>query len=410
MSVLLVLIPPRDRQRPRAPGAEGEAPPRPPGEFSWVLSTDGRTQAGSGRSEPARWPRADAVVAVLADADVSWHRITVPKAPAARLRAALAGVLEEALLEDEDRLHFALGPGAQPGLPGWVAVVDRPWLAATLAALEAGGRAVERVLALGEPGRRAGHFMSQGDALWLSLSQDNGSATLRVQGTLARALLPAVDAGALRWTAQPSAASDAERWLGASVTVLTDPERALQALGSEWNLRQFDLAPRHRGLRALRQGWRHLLGPTWRPVRVGLVVLVSLQLVGLNAVAWQQRRALDDRRAAMVELLRSSHPQVRTVLDAPLQMARETERLRAVAGRAGDGDLEVLLAAAAQAWPDAAAPVQALQFGNGRLTLAAPGWDGTALAQFRDRLRPAGLDAELAEGRITLARRSGGPA
>ena len=63
-------------------------------------------------------PRADSVVAVLADSDVSWQRITLPKAPAAKLRAALGGLLEDHLLEDDEALHLALAPGAQAGAAG----------------------------------------------------------------------------------------------------------------------------------------------------------------------------------------------------------------------------------------------------------------------------------------------------
>jgi general secretion pathway protein L len=106
----------------------------------------------------------------------------------------------------------------------------------------------------------------------------------------------------------------------------------------------------------------------------------------------------------MADLLRSTHPGVRTVLDAPVQMERETDRLRAAAGRAGDADLEALLAAAAGAWPDGLGPVQTLRFETGRLTVAAPGWGEPQLAQFRERLRAAGYAAEAAEGRITVSR------
>jgi general secretion pathway protein L len=68
--------------------------------------------------------------------------------------------------------------------------------------------------------------------------------------------------------------------------------------------------------------------------------------VGLNAYAWQQRQALAAKRQAMNSLLLSAHPGVRVVLDAPVQMERETERLRAAAGRPGEADLESMLAAA----------------------------------------------------------------
>jgi general secretion pathway protein L len=187
---------------------------------------------------------------------------------------------------------------------------------------------------------------------------------------------------------------------------MTAAERALEAAQPGVNLRQFDLAARHRGTRALRDGGRRLLSPEWRPVRWGLVGLVAVQLVGLNAWAWQQRRAVDERKQAMVALLQTTHPGVRAVLDAPVQMERETDRLRAAAGRAGDSDLEALLAAAAAAWPDGQGPVQTLRFESGRLTVAAPGWGEPQLAQFRERLRAAGYAAEAAEGRVTVSRQA----
>ena len=139
-------------------------------------------------------------------------------------------------------------------------------------------------------------------------------------------------------------------------------------------------------------------------MRLGLATLLLLQLAGLNAWAWHQRQALAELRAAQEQLLRSSFPQVRAVLDAPVQMQRETDALRAAAGRAGEGDLEALLGAAASAWPEGQGPAQSLRFEPGRLTLAAPGWSEQQLAQFRNRLRPGGWAVESAEGRITLTR------
>jgi general secretion pathway protein L len=98
------------------------------------------------------------------------------------------------------------------------------------------------------------------------------------------------------------------------------------------------------------------------------------------------------------------------VLDAPLQMQREAERLRAAAGRTGATDIEALLAAAAAAWPDGTGPVQTLRFDAGSLTLAAVGWGAPQVQQFRDRLRAAGYSAEFAEGRVVVQHQRGGGA
>jgi len=412
MSILVIQLPPRARLSARTADAANGL--RLPAELDFVLSSDGNRVGTAGRSAPALLPRADSVVLALTDADVSWHRIVVPKAPAAKQRAALAGVLEDTLLEDEDSLHFALGSGATGGQPGWVAVMHRSWLQAVLAALEQAGVAVDRVVPSSAPpadgvAQARGHFFDpepgNDQPPSMSLASPDGVVCVRLTGALARALQPAADVP-VRWTATPAAAAAAERWLGTPVAVLNDTERLLQSAQGSLNLRQFDLAPRRRGTRALSDFGKRLLSPEWRPVRWGLTALVGMQLLGLNLWAFQQQRALADRKQAMVELLRSTHPGVRAVLDAPLQMERETDRLRAAAGRAGDADLEALLAAAAGAWPDGLGPVQTLRFETGRLTVAAAGWGEPQLAQFRERLRAAGYAAESAEGRITVSRAS----
>src|SRR5437867_908622 len=144
MSTLVLLLAPRERLRAQASaGGEGARASR---EFSYALSADGLAVSAQGRCAASLLPKADSVIAVLADADVSWHRITLPKAPATRLRAALVGVLEEHLLDDEDALHLAVAPQATAGQATWIAAVHKPWLAAELAALEAANIRIERVV------------------------------------------------------------------------------------------------------------------------------------------------------------------------------------------------------------------------------------------------------------------------
>lgn len=411
MSILVVLIPPRPRQA----SASGDSGSSRSTEFAYVLSPDGLNVGSEGRAAPGALPRADSVVAVLADADVAWHRVTLPKAPASRLRAALVGVMEEALLDEPEVTHLALAPGATPGQPVWVAAVHRPWLVQQLQVLEAAGRTVERVVPSSWPDEMPlGHFCevpgADGagiDQMMLVWSDAQGVACLSLQGTLARAMLPQQTAQPARWTAAPAVAAQAERWLGAAVMVLPPEHRALQATRTLWNLRQFDLAPRHRGTRALRDAWLRFLSPAWRPVRWGLAALVAINLVGLNLWAWHQRSAIDQKQLAMTELLRSTYPQVRSIIDAPAQMQRETEALRARAGRPGDTDFEALLMAAASAWPTGQPPIETLRFEPGQLSLSANGWSPEQVTQFRNQLQPAGWSVDFEGGRLTV-RRAGG--
>ena len=188
------------------------------------------------------------------------------------------------------------------------------------------------------------------------------------------------------------------------MAVRSDAEHALQAVRSLWNLRQFDLAARARGSRWLRDAWRRAFSPAWRPARVGLLALVVLNLVGINLWALRQRAEISGRKDAMVALLKASHPQIGAIVDAPLQMRRATDTLRAAAGRVGDADFEAALAAAAVAWPDGQAPVMSLRFEAGKLTLVVGVWSADQIERFRASLRSAGWSVESTEGRLVLAR------
>jgi general secretion pathway protein L len=410
MSTLVILMPARRRHH----GAGEAAPPVSAvatEELDYVLSNDGMTMQEQGRAPAPLLPRAEAVVLVLEDADVSWHRVVLPKAPASKLRAALAGLLEEQLLEDEAQLHFALSPNAMGGQNTWIAVMNKPWLAGELAKLASAGLNVDAIVPTSWPGGPAhGHFHeAQHDAegrafVRLCVSDDAGLHLAHLTGGLARTWLARWQDTPMRWTATPGTSQIAQEWLGTSLSILGEPERALQAAGSAWNLRQFDLAYSRRGPKAVRDWARQFMRPGWRPFRTGLVALLVLQLLGLNAWAWQQRQAVQAKRAALNSLLRETFPQVRTVLDAPAQMQRETDALRAAAGRAGEQDLESLLAAAAAAWPEGMAPAASVRFEGGTLTLGANGWADAQFTGFQQRTQLAGLNAQRSEGRITLAR------
>jgi general secretion pathway protein L len=418
MSTLIVQIPPRPRLSAR--GADA-APMRAPSEYAFVLSADGRSAGSHGRSTPDLMPKARELLLLVDEADVSWRRIDIPKAPPARLRAALAGMLEEMLLEDDSDIHFALAPQARPGGNGWVAAVSRPWLSLHIAAFEQAGMYVDRVAPAMVPERNLAHasavidpFSAEPtDSLRVCISDERGVLCLPLAAAAALGPLSAnaiaatgdnVAAIPLRWSASPAAAAAAEKVAGAAVPVVTDAQNMVAAAQEPWNLRQFELAPRQRGTRALRAGWSTFLGPDWSPVRLGLIAVVAVHLIGLNVWAWQQRRAISREREAVAQVLRDTFPQVRAIQNAPIQMAKEVDVLRAAAGRPGDADLEPLLYAAEGAWPSTRGPVETLKFEPGRLTLSANGWTPQEIERFRTQLRGGGIQVEATAGRLTLSR------
>jgi general secretion pathway protein L len=414
MSTLVLQLPEHKRLRARAVG-ESVFDAERRREYAYVTSTDGLAFEAQGAAAAALLPRRAEVIAVVREADISWHRITLPKAPAARLRAALVGVLEEALLEDAETTHLALAPLAAAGQPTWVAALDRNWLQEELATLQRSGVFVDRVVPMAWPDDPpTGHFHAAPAAdgnspanVVLTWASVEGVATVRLDGGLARALLPSPARPATRWTSAPAAAALAERWLGGPVTVMAEEQRLLQAGRSLWNLRQFELARRTRGARALGDWVRQAMSPAWRPVRIGVAALAAAQVIGLNLWAWHQRSGVETRRSAVQALVKSVYPRVSETdvqRNASAVMLRETQALRTLAGKPGADDLEPMLQAAATAWPPQRPPVENLRFEPGKLTLAANGWSDTQIEQFRSVLRQSGFQVDASEGRVVVTR------
>jgi general secretion pathway protein L len=385
------------------------------GELFYVLTPDGINVTRHGRAALSLLPKADSVVAVLADNDVSWQQITLPKAPAARLKAAILGVLEEQLLDEPSALQVAVAPAATAGQKTWIATTDRAWLSHQLEQLQKSNLVVDRVVPMSWPeDTPIGHFWLHDDAdasapMQLTWSDGQGVMCLGVQGALARQLFTKRwSAEPARWTAHPAVAAPAERWLGSRVVVQNNEQRLLQAMRSLWNLRQFDLAPQHRGLLQLRDGWRQFNSAAWRPARVGLVALLALQLVGLNAWAWHQQRQLTQRRDAMEALFKQTFPGGGAVSDAPAQMTGGTQRMRAAAGQTGAEDFESLIGLVAAAWPAGHPPLTNLKFENNQLTFTSTGWGDPQMAQFKERLGVKSWSVKNVNGAVTVQRAAAG--
>jgi general secretion pathway protein L len=421
MSVLVVLMPmPARAADSDVQGVGAAVPGRRDTPWRWALSDDGRQVTRQGEDPPALWPRADTLVALVPPQALSWASLDLPKVPAGRMRAALSGALEEGLLEEPEHLHFALPPQARPGRRCTIALLARAPLSAALQAAEAAGRDIDRVVPLFEPGPTPrAHFQQAAHdgpaATQLVWADEGGVATVPLEGDGARELVPPASAQqaenpsagpAITWTCTPAAAARAEAWSGRPVPVVPEWQPGLEAAGSAWELRQFDLAPGHRGLRQGRDAWRRFWSAPWRPLRLGLAAAVVVNVLGLHAWSWQQQHAVRAAQQAQVSLLQSTHPQIRVVLDAPLQMQRELDRLRQAAGQPGEADLEAALAAAAAAWPAGQAPPQALRYERGRLTLSAAGLDETQVSSMNERLQPLGWSVAAAGGALTLTRRN----
>ena len=311
---------------------------------------------------PAPGRGAELVVVVPAVA-MSWHCVDLPAglaATSARLRPVLAGLLEDQLLDDEERLHFALAPemGTAPNGKTWVATCDKAWLKSHLQALEAVQKPASRVVPEFSPdsGPLQLHAVEGGDsANWVMTGDAVGGLMQLPFSGAALSIIPGLTPEqTVAVFAEPALAAQAEQLTQTSASLVTRQQRWLDAASSRWDLLQFDLAQntRSRTTKKISGFFSSLLRERqWRPARWGIGMFVVANLMGLNVWAWQQNAQLDTLRAAVTGTLTQTFPGVKVVVDAPLQMQREVNLLRQSSGALSGGDLEAMLAALAAAAP-----------------------------------------------------------
>ena len=142
----------------------------------------------------------------------------------------------------------------------------------------------------------------------------------------------------------------------------------------------------------------------WRPTRWSLALLVVVNLIGLQAWAWRERAALEAQRVAIREVLTRTFPHVKSVIDAPPQMAREVAALRQATATPASTDLETQLGALASAAPDRTA--QGLDYTRDTLRVRGLGWTAADLQRAQATLQAQGLAASL-EGEALVLRAEG---
>jgi general secretion pathway protein L len=310
-----------------------------------------------GHASAALLPRCDEVLAVVDVQALSWHRLNLPKMPRgsgnAKLRTVLDGMLEDRLLDEPVQLHFALAPSPTLAADGsastWVAVCDKTWLIGHIAALEAAGQRVQRLLPQRFPSDTAAtpHIHGLPDAPSVTLADASGVRCLPLAAANAMGLL-ADEAQAL--SAEPAVAAKAEEMLQRRVDIVQSAQdlaaASAYAQQAGWSLAQFDVSLSNRGrlLAQLGQGLRAFASaPRWAVARWGVLALLAANVLGLNAWAFKEQSALSAKRAQITNLLTQTHPQVKVVVDAPVQMQRELAIMRAATGALTPRDLEAII-------------------------------------------------------------------
>ncbi|MBG6070983.1 MULTISPECIES: type II secretion system protein GspL [unclassified Polaromonas] len=378
-----------------------------------VLSDDGFTVLSVVQAPAALLPAPSSavIVAVVPACRLSWHRLALPRGAlkgglfqdgnAGRLRAVLDGLLEDSVLDETSHLHFAIEPKPRTDEPVWVATCEKAWLHAWLAMLTQAGRPVARIVPELTPPSGDGvvslHVTGTADQPQLMRTGPEGVTLLPLSVASAALMAWPEDAEVL---AEPGVAELAEHFFNRPARLQTPPERWLAAAQSDWDLAQFDLLYT-RGTRTR----KHLSAmisslfraPRWRAARWASVALVLANVVGLQAWAWKEQSSQAAQRAAIRNLLTTTFPDVRVVVNAPVQMARALSDLQRRNGIASTADMETQLGHFKAAAPDTPVPA-AIEFISTELRLKGLSLPASAVAEIAARLQAQGyrlrMDAE----------------
>lgn len=303
---------------------------------------------------------------------LSWHIVKLPaglKKQPGKLLAALQGLLEDKLLQDPTHLHIALPKQWAPQEDIWVCVCDRMWLESHIRSFEASGRTVSKIVPEFAPPESGQQIHAVGDprcdVLWIT-DAHQGVVPLPLQ-------MLGEDT---RWIDLTKPLQCEPAWADAvqardlPLTLETTSSNWRVAIDNNWDLAQFSLQSNasSRSLRQLRR-WTDSFwhAPQWKPARLGLLAMLLTQWVGINAWAWRTQQNWAEQTKTWQTILQTSFPKVSVVIDAPLQMQREVDRLQKNSGKLARSDFEALLSQMSDAWPVHQKTPHQLQYQNGQL-------------------------------------------
>jgi general secretion pathway protein L len=334
--------------------------------------------------------------------------------------------MEEPLLDEPEAMHLSMQAEWEANSPGWVAACNKAWLKHHLSQLQVMGHVVHRIVPEWAPSTLKGEVSAwvsgTPEDAWLWVNNTQGAWRLpllaglkywteqllslpNAQDIPARVVIQADPAvadlaqNALRQLQSHNQAAVAERFNTWRIEVVTAVQRYAKAGAANWDLAQFEFAA-HGSARWLQKAnrlWQTFAkGEAWKPARWSLALLVLAQCVGLNVAAWQLNAQVKLQRDLQKSIFTQSFPNV-TLVDAPLQMAKELERLQRNSGTVSARDFEWVLQAVGAALP-AGQSISNLDYqvqGNGETRLQGLQLTEAQNSAFAKSLRNQGLDAQL---------------
>jgi len=349
----------------------------------WALVEAGRV-ISRGRSAPEHWPLADHTEGMLDPALLGCYVVKLPTKLRQGQERMLGYALEDQLLEDPDRYHFAVGAESANGTR--ILAMARSHLTAMLAAFDGLGRPLDRLVAAAEllPPTQEDWLLWQSPAQTLAL-QIGSRGTCPVEAVADIGPLMAATTASpaqLRIIVTPELSVEVHS-AGLPVPVVDGDALDWASLG--WEAATNLLVGSFRPRRKLGGRWRKAL--LWGGVALGLYTVVSLgEWAGM---AWQSAK-LKQNIQNTAHMALPGQP-----ILAPLaQLAAAADLQQHRRGESGIGDFIVLALRAADLLATGSA--QEISYETGRLTMQFDSLDAGREKTARDALAMAGLELRVA--------------
>lgn len=390
----------------------------------------------------------DEVVGVLPWQQVSWHLIEVPlggeklllseqgtflnnAAHKNKAHQLLEGLLEEQLLDDLTQLHWISGKLIGPALSKdpllnkardstsetshsqlWVACCNKAWLKEVLGAFEEHAITVHRLVPEFEPSLSAVDVYAMDGPLGLEFVLTHNSGVMGFPKQALSSLTTSLNKP-FKVHFEPSVSDQMNALFQGSTELQTRAQRLLLASQSTWDFARGDWGQgsTKRLLKVLSKAWGQFLNQReWRIARLGLVLLLSINVLALNAWAWKEQRSLQVQKEQLAQILKTTFTDVQVVVDPLVQMRRSLQALEQKTATPNRGEFVQLLSSWAKLIntnPNLEPQqVQTLRFQANELTVVwkaqAPGTSKDAL-QMPVELKDQGYEV-LSEGNQTRLR------
>jgi general secretion pathway protein L len=313
------------------------------------------------------------MVVLVPIAALSWHCLDMPPYMhklETRMRLVVQSLLEQKVLDDAATLHMALQADWRTQTRVWICVCDKEWILAHIQMLESVGVRIQRIVpelvpaaddtlmvqVWDEPDGEAVWFCSKHGGVW------NGGTLDELPPLEHIKTWSSSGTHGIQVESTPPMLDKARAVFGPEVKVMSSVSQWSRAIGSSWDMGQFDLARYTK-----RRSWSNADSRFTQSMLWGVCLIVLMQLVAVNIWSWRTQAHWKQQQSQITAVVREVFPEIPVILDPVKQMEKGVDQLALSHQRLARNEFFTLLAGLTSVSPNSPLTLNKLEFKDGRL-------------------------------------------